>query len=76
MAVMNARPRLWRLYGEKPNTRGLRRPRPVHPRGRMIEEIAYLAKWAFPTALLAFSALALLAARRAERRRTARHAAA
>ncbi len=47
-----------------------------YPRGSVIEELAYLAKWAFPAALLGFSALALLAARRAERRRAARHAAA
>ncbi len=41
--------------------------------GSVIEEIAYVAKWAFPAAVLAHSALALLAARRGERR-PARHA--
>ncbi len=65
---MKARPSLWTLYGEKSNTVAYGGPGLRYPRGSVIEEIAYLAKWAFPAALLAFSALALLAARRTERR--------
>ena len=58
----------WRIYGEQPNSVAYGGPGLRYPRGSVIEELAYIAKWAFPAALLALSALALLAARRAERR--------
>ncbi len=60
----------WRLYGETPNTVAYGGPGLRYPRGSVIEEIAYIAKWAFPAALLALSALALVAARRGKRRRS------
>ena len=75
MAAMKARFRLWRLYGEQPNTVAYGDPGLRYPRGSVIEELAYIAKWAFPAALLALSALVLLAARRSKRHRT-EHAAA
>lgn len=58
----------WQLYGTQPNEvtyggAGMR-----YPRGSMIEEIAYFAKWAFPIALLLFGALALAVARRIDKR--------
>lgn len=62
----------WRLYGERPNTVAYGGPGLRYPRGSVIEELAYLAKWAFPAALLALSALVLAAARRS-RRRIAEH---
>ncbi len=60
----------WRLYGEQPNSVAYGGPGLRYPRGSVIEELAYLAKWAFPAALLALSVLVLVAARRGERRRS------
>ena len=62
----------WRVYGKKPNTVTYGGPGLRYPRGSVIEEIAYVAKWAFPVALLALSALVLLAAHRGLRRGTRR----
>jgi hypothetical protein len=61
----------WRLYGTQQNEvtyggAGMR-----YPRGSMIEEFAYIAKWGFPTALLFIAGLALIAVRRGEKRNLA-----
>lgn len=66
----------WRIYGEKPNSVAYGGPGLRYPRGSVIEEFAYLAKWAFPGALLALSVMVLLAARRSHKLSATRHAAA
>ncbi len=43
-----------------------------YPRGSVIEELAYIAKWAFPAALVFLSILLLAAARHAHRHTTLR----
>ena len=66
----------WSFYGEKPNAVSYGGPGLRYPRGSVIEELAYIAKWAFPTALLALSLAVLAVSRRRQRHGAGRHVAA